>query len=214
MSDPTQSDSHSDSHKAESTTDLLRRIAEACEGETLTIGTLVDQLSSRGFGVVQLVLALPVCIPFLYGIPQAVAVPMVFVALQIATGRQTLWLPEKARTKTIARDGLMNLADRAAKYVGWFERIARPSLIWATRGTAERFAGALMALFCASILVPLPATNTVPGIGVAIMSIGFLERDGRLVLLGGFIGTLWVSLLLYFGITLGVEGLHLLKSYF
>ncbi|TNE36562.1 MAG: exopolysaccharide biosynthesis protein [Alphaproteobacteria bacterium] len=199
---------------SESTTDLLRRIAEACDSETLTVGALVDQLSGRGFGVVQLVLALPVCIPFLYGIPQAVAVPMMFVALQIATGRQTLWLPEKARSKTISRDSLATMADRAAKYVGWFERIARPSLIWATRGTAERIAGAFMAIFCASILVPLPATNTMPGIGVAIMSIGFLERDGRLVVLGGLIGTLWVSLLLFFGITLGVEGLHLLKSYF
>ncbi|TNE57881.1 MAG: exopolysaccharide biosynthesis protein [Alphaproteobacteria bacterium] len=202
------------SHKPDSTTDLLRRIAEACEGDTLTIGSLVDQLSGRGFGVVQLVLALPVCIPFLYGIPQAVAVPMIFVALQIATGRQTLWLPEKARSKSITKESLANLAERAAKYVGWFERIARPSLIWATHGTAERIAGAFMTIFCASILVPLPATNTVPGIGVAIMSIGFLERDGRLVLIGGLLGTLWVALLLYFGITLGVEGLHLLKSYF
>lgn len=205
---------HADTPSPQTTTDLLREIALGCDDDEMSIGTLVDRLSSRGFGIVQLVLALPVCIPFLYGIPQAVSVPMMFVALQIAAGREALWLPDKARARTFSKDSLLTLADRSAKYVGWFERVARPSLTWATHGVAEQVFGAFMTVFCASILVPLPATNTVPGIGIAIMSIGFLERDGRLVLLGTLIGMLWVSLLLYFGITLGVEGLELLKSYF
>ena len=55
-------------------------------------------------------------------------------------------------------------------------------------------------MFIASVLVPLPATNTVPGIGVAIASIGLITRDGLLVLAGLFIGTAWI-LLLVVGIT-------------
>ncbi len=197
----------------QSTIDLLLEIAAEIGEDGMTVGDLVDRLSDRGFGIVQLVLSLPVCIPFLYGIPQAVAVPMIFIALQIAAGRHTLWLPQKARTRTISKDGLTSVAERSKKYVSWFENISRPRLVWLTQGPAERVFGLFMTIFCASILVPLPATNTVPGVGVAIMSIGFLERDGFLVILGTIIGAIWVSLLVYFGITLGLEGLEILKSY-
>lgn len=182
----------------QSTTELLLTLAHEIDGE-ISIGELVDKLSDRGFGLVQLILALPVCIPLLWGIPQAVAVPMMFISLQIALGRHALWLPEKARAKSISRDAMVNLATRAEKYVGWFERIARPRLVFLTRGAPERVFGALMAVFCSSILVPLPGTNTVPGVGVAIQSIGFLERDGLLVLLGTAIGTIWVTLLIFVG---------------
>lgn len=183
----------------QSTTELLSALAAEMDAE-ISIGDLVDQLSDRGFGLVQLILALPVCIPFLWGIPQAVAVPMLFISLQIVTGRHTLWLPERARARTISREAMQNLARQATKYVGWFERLARPRLTFLTRGFPERVFGLLMAVFCSSILVPLPGTNTVPGVGVAIQSIGFLERDGFLVLLGTLIGALWVSLLLFVGV--------------
>jgi hypothetical protein len=196
----------------QSTTDLLLELADQIEDGGITIGALVDRLSDRGFGIILLVLSLPVCIPFLYGIPQAVAVPMTFIALQMAVGRHTLWIPEKARAKTVSKEGFTQMAERSKRYVGWFERIARPSLSWLTRGIAERIFGACMVVFCASILVPLPLTNTTPGIGIGIMSLGFIERDGRLVLLGAIIGTFWVFLLLYFGITLGIEGLDILKG--
>ena len=52
-----------------------------------------------------------------------------------------------------------------------------------------------LTVFCASILVPLPSTNTIPGIGVAITAFGLMSRDGRLVILGMLIGMAWVSLL-------------------
>lgn len=186
-------------HENESTTKLLLELAEGID-ETITIGELVDQLSDRGFGLVQLILALPTCVPFLWGIPQVVALPMLFIALQIAVGRHALWLPQKVRAREIEKDAMVNLAKQARKYVGWFETLARPRLTFLTHGVPERIFGFLMAIFCSSILVPLPGTNTVPGIGVAIQSIGFLERDGLLVILGTIIGSIWVTLLVLVGV--------------
>jgi hypothetical protein len=188
-----------DTDLEQSTTALLLALAHDIDGE-ISIGELVDGLSDRGFGLVQLILALPVCIPLLWGIPQAVAVPMLFVSLQIALGRHTLWLPQKVRDRKISGAAMVNMAERAEKYVGWFERLARPRLTFLTRGVPERIFGVLMAIFCTSILIPLPGTNTVPGIGVGIQSLGFLERDGLLVLLGTAIGGIWVALLLFVGV--------------
>ena len=57
-------------------------------------------------------------------------------------------------------------------------------------------------LFSASILVPLPGTNTVPGIAVVIIAVGLLERDGLYVLAGSLIGTVWIATLIFAGATL------------
>ena len=45
-----------------------------------------------------------------------------------------------------------------------------------------------MAFASASILVPLPMTNTVPGFGVAIASFGLMQKDGLMVIGGLIIG--------------------------
>jgi hypothetical protein len=88
------------------------------------------------------------------------------------------------------------MAAGASKYFGWIERIARPRMLLLSGPTAERLVGAIFVVFIASILVPLPATNTLPGIGIAIASIGLITRDGVLVLAGLAIGTAWILLLL------------------
>ena len=54
-------------------------------------------------------------------------------------------------------------------------------------------------IFCASILVPLPATNTTPGIALAIAALGLLTRDGLLIIAGLILGLVWITLLLVFG---------------
>ena len=62
--------------------------------------------------------------------------------------------------------------------------------------------GAALVLFSASILVPLPATNTVPGFAVVVVAMGLLQRDGILVLIGAVLGTAWIATLIFAGATL------------
>ena len=66
-----------------------------------------------------------------------------------------------------------------------------------------------MLIPAASILVPLPSTNTAPGVGVALAALGLIERDGVLVILGLAIGFAWVTLLLF----LGLEAAQLIKAW-
>jgi len=58
---------------------------------------------------------------------------------------------------------------------------------------SERIIGLFLCIFCASILVPLPMTNTVPGFAVAIASFGLMQKDGLMVIAGLTLGTAWVS---------------------
>lgn len=179
----------------------LTQLAEDAEGD-VTLDWILEQLHERAFGLFLLVLALPCCIPFLYGIPQIVALPLMFVSAQILMGRTSPWLPGKLGAREVSNGGLKGLADRAEPWLKRIEAISRPRLSMLTRPPLDRLVGIALVIFSASILVPLPGTNTVPGFAVVVISMGLLQRDGVLVLAGTVIGTLWIATLIFAGATL------------
>jgi hypothetical protein len=202
--------------------DDLRRVAPenaamagaATEGApasapTAALGDVVDRLDERAFGFLLLLLALPCCLPFVYGLPQIVALPMLALAAQLALGKRHPWLPRKLHDRRFEISAFSNVLGRAEKYVGWLERLATPRLRPVTSHLALRIIGGLMLIPIASILTPLPLTNTVPGIGVAVAALGLIERDGVLVVGGLLIGFIWVFLLVF----VGAETLQLAKDW-
>jgi len=160
-----------------------------------TLREIFDRLDERAFGAGLFVLALPCCVPFLYLVPQIVALPMMALAVQMVLGREEPWLPSRLAARRIDKTGLTNTARGGRKWFGWVEAIARPRLTVLAGPTAERGVGACLCLFCASILVPLPGTNTVPGFAVALASFGLMARDGLLILSGLVLGFAWISFL-------------------
>ncbi len=180
----------------------LTRLAEEAEGEAVTLDWILSQLHERAFGLFLLVLALPCCIPFLYGIPQIVALPLMFVSVQILLGRSFPWLPKRLAAREVSKAGLERLADRARPWLERIEAVSRPRLGALTRPPIDRVVGLALVLFSASILVPLPGTNSVPGLAVVIVSMGLLQRDGILVIGGTILGTAWIASLIFAGATL------------
>lgn len=191
----------------------LESIAETAPEEGLTLGAFAHQLGERVFGVLLFALAIPVCMPFLYGIPQIVALPMMVIALQMAAGRAQPWMPKRFRDRVMAREGLTRTARWARKWFGWVEALAHPRLTLLSGPTAERLVGGVFVVFCTSILIPLPATNTTPGIAIVLASIGLITRDGLLVLAGLVLGVAWVSLLVIGFTFFGAAFLDILKDF-
>lgn len=178
------------------TSERLDQLVETAPGEKVTLGWVLDQLEERAFGFFMLILALPCCIPFLYGVPQVVALPLLFIVGQLVIGRKRPWLPEKLRSREVTTASLRDLVRRGRPYLQFFERLSRPRLTFLTRPPMDKLVGVALLVFSLSILTPLPGTNTAPGIAVAMVSLGFLERDGVLVGAGVVAGVLWVSILL------------------
>jgi len=197
----------------QSTSELLLGLGAQINADQIQIGQLIDALQDRAFGLILLILALPCAVPFLYGIPQAVSVPLVFVAAQIAIGRHKLWMPEKVRARSFSREAFEDMAQKAAPYISWFEMISKPRLVALTKGPIERVLGVLLLIFSASIATPLPLTNTVPGIAVGIVALGFIERDGFLIIVGTILGTIWVTLLVGAAILFGAAAEEVIREF-
>jgi len=179
----------------------LGRLVTEAEGDTVTLAWVLGHLHERAFGLFLLVLALPCCIPFLYGVPQIVALPLLFIAAQMVMGRSTPWLPRKLGSRQVSTASLAALARRSDPWLRRVEAVSRPRFAALTRRPLDQLVGLALLAFSASILVPLPGTNTVPAVGVAITAIGLLQRDGILVGLGMIIGAVWIATLLVAGAT-------------
>lgn len=194
------------------------RAGESHEGEPVTepdapLGAIVDRLDERAFGLLLILLCLPCIPPFVYVLPQIVSVPMLALAVQMAAGRQAPWMPEKFRSRRFALNEFSKVLDICERYVRWFEKIARPRFPAVTGRTGVRIVGALTIIPCLSIMLPLIGTNTVPSIGIAISSLGLIQRDGLLVVLGLVISLGWVTALVLFAVFFGVEFATFLKEW-
>ncbi len=191
----------------------LEVIAAEAPAEGLTLHEFTQALGERAFGVMLFALAIPVCIPLLYGIPQIVSLPMIAIAVQMAMGRSEPWMPHRFGERRLSKDRLQRTAAGARRWFGWVEALARPRLLLLSGPTAERLVGAVFVLFITSILIPFPASNTVPGIGVAMGSIGLITRDGLLVLAGLAIGLIWITLLVVGVMIFGPAFMDLFKDF-
>ena len=178
-----------------------------------TLREIFDQLDESAFGAGLFLLALPCCIPFLYGVPQVVALPMMALAIQMALGHEQPWLPDALGNRKIDRAGLTAMAKGGRKWLGWVENFSKPRLTTITGPRSERFIGVILCIFCASILVPLPMTNTVPGFAVALAAFGLINKDGLLVVIGCLLGFVWVSSLLVLGPAAVLTAIHFGKDW-
>ncbi|HBQ47937.1 MAG TPA: polysaccharide synthesis protein exod, partial [Hyphomonas atlantica] len=66
----------------------IEALAERAPEEGFSLRAIFDQLDESAFGAGLFLLALPCCIPFLYGVPQIVSLPMMALAAQMAMGRE------------------------------------------------------------------------------------------------------------------------------
>ncbi|WP_029085752.1 exopolysaccharide biosynthesis protein [Brevundimonas aveniformis] len=184
---------------------LTRALAEAGRGEGLTLGDIRDRLDERGFGILILILSIPCLVPALYGVPQAIGIPILLLAGQLLIGMKEPWLPTRLLTRRCPQAWLDRMADFAEKRMGWFERLSRPRLQALSTGLGERFAALFMII--ATITIVLPLVNTVPSVALAMLAVGLIQRDGLFVLLGAVVASLWagaliaVALGLYYGAT-------------
>ncbi|MFC7292014.1 exopolysaccharide biosynthesis protein [Hirschia litorea] len=191
----TSSSSDEAQHKP-SMIEALEKLAADAPEEGITLKELTTALGDQAFGTALFILALPCCIPFLYVVPQIVAVPMALLAFQMVLGRKQPWIPSKYAGRKIKREGLEQTAKGGRKYFGWVEKLSRPRLTFLTSSKLDRLIGLILVVFCLSILTPIPGTNTVPGFAVAMVSFGIMERDGLLTTGGLLLGSTWIAILL------------------
>ncbi len=172
---------------------MADRAERDAPGGSVAIATLVNQLDERAFGLLIFLLALPCLVPAMPG-AQIIAIPIFLLALQLLFARTEPWLPGWFLRAQVKTNWLRATADFAAQRLAWAERIARPRLTALASGFAERVLGLILAL--AALTIMLPITNTVPSLGVTLIAMGLIQRDGVFALLGAAVAFAWLALVI------------------
>ncbi len=180
--------------------EIIDRVLQAAVAETTDIRAILQSFGRASFTPVLLLPAIAVATP-LSGIPLFSSLMGIFIAIvsaQMLARRRHLWLPDFILSRQISGQKL-----RAA-----FSRI-RPAAAWLDARTAKRlrllsqrpliFIPQLICLL-SGLLMPflefVPFSSSVAGIGVAILALGMLARDGVVILLGllPYAGVAWLIL--------------------
>lgn len=154
----------------------------------VSLGMLVAALGDRGFGIAILVLALPNCIFAPPGLGTITGLLIAVLAAQMMLGHEYPRLPAFLERRSIDRAALRKVIVTALPAVRGAERYARPRLRQLVTGRAERSLGGFMMVQALVVALPFPLTNWLPGVALAIVAVGLIERDGAAVLAGGIVG--------------------------
>lgn len=200
------------------TSELLREFALSLTGERVTLEQIVASLGDRGLGVLIAIFALPNILPSAVPFGNvAVAVPPVVFAVQLMLGADHLMLPRFIARATVGTRWLKTIAPKIASVLSWFERLLRPRMEWVTGARGERIIGAIALLLALVSMLPIPFGHNLPALGLVLIGLALIERDGLAILIGaaiGMIGSILLGLVI-FGVAHGLSfiirahGIHL-----
>ena len=129
------------------------------------------------------------------GISFILGAPVVLFALQLAAGRQEVWLPAFMRRQKLSAELFEKVAARVEKFLVWIEKLSMPRWCSVVTGPGERFLGLYIAIVAGFLTTPIPFGNMLPAFGIALMAVGLIEKDGKAAVIGmalGFLGTLYI----------------------
>lgn len=163
---------------------ILPRLAEGSE-ERLTLAELLGRMKDRAHLALLVLFALPNTLPSIPGTSAITGIPLVYLSLQLAVGRAP-WLPGFVSRRSISREALAGVLERAQPWLERGERLLHPRLQHLTGARMERVVGMLMVVMSIAVLLPIPFGNMLPSLVIIFLSLGLMEEDGAWVM-GGFV---------------------------
>jgi hypothetical protein len=181
------------------TSHILHVLADPDGAPQVSVHDIRGQFGERAFALFVVILGLPNCVPMVPPIPLVSGILLAFVALQMAFGRSAPWLPGAVLARRIARVDLIKAIAKAMPWVLKLERFSRPRYTWLETALAVRLLGFALVVMACALLVAAPLVGQIPiGLGICMVGLGLVERDGLVVTVGLVIGSLGVLLSLSF----------------
>lgn len=200
-------------HNKVITTQVIEDVVNKTSADRLPISDLIDAMESIGFGLVIMFFSCGIVFPLPPPFPSIIAAPLIIFSLQMLMGYEAPKLPKRFAKLTVKRSTLAMLLQKISPFIRKAERVLRPRLSFAVSGFAERVIGFFLFLFASFVLLPVPLSNFIPGLGILITSFGLMGKDGLFVIFGIIVGIIGMIVSVA-AIFLGVEMFNYVKGFF
>lgn len=185
----------------EKVSDQLERWLDGDHPQTL--GGLIDVFGERSFAIVfALLMALPALPLPTGGATHVLEVITMLLALELIVGRREIWLPQRWKRMELGGASRQKFVNALLKRIRWLERFSRPRGRWVFghRLSGVVFGLAVLALTLTAFLAPpFSGLDTLPALGVVVLSLGILLTDVALAGAGLVVGAGGVVLVIGLG---------------
>ena len=168
-----------------------------------TLGSLVELFEEKSFAILFVILLGVPALPLpTGGATHVFEIIAVLLAVQLIAGRDHIWLPERWRRLELASPRQRRFIAGLMKMIRRLERISRPRLRFLFDHRLSNIVfGLLVIAGCTGAFLAPPFTglDTLPALGVVLLSLGVLLEDFLLVVLGVAVGIAGVFLEIVLG---------------
>jgi hypothetical protein len=175
----------------------------AGEGDK-TLGGLIDVFEEKSFALIFILLLGVPALPLpTGGATHVFEIISILVAFQLVAGRDRIWLPDRSRKVELGTGGgrtrfIMGLT----RTIRRIERFSRPRLRFLFDHRASNTVFGLLVIagsLGAFLAPPFTGLDTLPALGVVLLSLGVLLEDFALVVLGVIVGVAGIILEIVLG---------------
>ena len=179
-----------------------------------TIGALGDVFGDKGFAVTFLLLMSVPALPLpTGGITHVLELIALLGSLQMALGRSKVWMPQRLRERELNPLIVDKAVPFIVRRIGWFERRSRQRLPKLFRNRwAKQALGVVITVFtvAAAVAPPFSGLDTLPALGVVLVSLSIILEDAVLLAGGIAVGSGGIALIIAIGAAVHSVIRHLL----
>ncbi len=169
----------------------------AGEGEK-TLGSLIELFEQKSFAILFVVLLGVPALPLpTGGATHVFEIIAMLLALELIAGREEIWLPQRWRRLELAGDKQQRFIAALMKVIRWLERFSRPRLRFLFDHRLSNIVFGLLVIggsVAAFVAPPFTGLDTLPALGVVLLSLGVLLEDFLVVLAGLIVAVAGVAL--------------------
>jgi hypothetical protein len=180
----------------------FQKIINKIPDEKLKLIEIIDLLGNEGLllliALLSVIFLIPISIP---GFSTVFGIIIFFIGFSLLSN-QKFWLPKRIKNKLIAGEKLRTNLKKGLKWFSFIEKISKPNryknLI--TNKIVNKINQLLILFGSMLLMIPLgliPFSNTLPALIIIFISLGILQKDGGIIMLGYL--TVLLNLI-YFGL--------------
>jgi hypothetical protein len=177
-----------------------------------TLGSLIELVEEKSFAILfVLLLGVPALPLPTGGATHVFEIIAVLLALELIAGREEIWLPQRWRKLELAGETQQRFITALMRMVRWLERFSRPRLRFMFDHRLSNIVFGLLVVagsVSAFVAPPFTGLDTLPSLGVVLLSLGVMLEDFLLVGVALVVGIAGVVL----EVVLGSAAIHGLGS--
>jgi hypothetical protein len=170
---------------------ILQELLSEGPMDHVTLTWLMGRLPDHSFGLIMLLLAVVALVP---GICVPAGLMLMFPAFEMIVGCSALTFPRRIAIYPVPTRHVGAVVQSAIPVLRLLEKVIHPRWPMPLDLTKRVVGIVVMMLSATLILVPIPLSNLIPALVIALISLAYLEEDGLMLSIGLLAGLVVIAL--------------------